>query len=281
MGGMRWSAALLFCLVLVACSGPDAAAPTGTAPPVSARVTAVTTDIAFPRTLQADRLVEANVMTVREADVVVTSARLESALFADSPPRDGVVRLFADWANRVRLPLGTPVCPAPAGPTRVVLALTVSGVATTEKLVVDDAVLRSINADECAQEAILDQAAPSFGPIDSESPAALQTSVILTRGTGKAPVTLTEVTGNIIFIVRVDPSASRTLAATQASLAVPVTVSVGRCDPHAFAESKKTFVFPAHLAVGDAEPAYVEFAPAADARAALQRLFDACGQARN
>ena len=247
----------------------------------SGRVTEPNAVVTFPRTLQADRLVEAQVVTARKADALVTSARLESPLFANSPPRDSGPRLFPDWANRVRLPLGTAVCPAPAGESTAVVTMTVDGQQVTETLAMDDAVLRKINAEECAEQAVLDVATPSFGPVESQTATELHTSIVLTRGPSMPdkPVTLTGMSGNIVFIVRLDASADATLDAGQASVAVPAVVLVGRCDPHVFAESKKTFVFPVKLVVGDAEPAFVEIQPDATTRAALLDLFVACGDA--
>lgn len=60
------------------------------------------------------------------------------------------------------------------------------------------------------------------------------------------------------------------------SVVLPVTVRASRCDPHAFAESKKTFVFAAWIQV-DGREQYVEFQPDPAWRATLQALFDACG----
>ena len=274
-------AATLTCvaaLALCACSPSATPSVSGPQQPAvaSGRITQASAEIAFPRTLQAERLVEVRVLTVRDADAVVTSARLESPLFADSPVRDGVVRLFPDWTNRVRVPLGTAVCPAPAGDTSVVLTLTVDGREVTETLRGDDSVLRTINASECAQRAVLDVATPSFGPVTSQDDSRLETTIVLTRGDADRdqPVTLTSMTGNIVFIVTL--SGARELAPGADALAVPAVVTVGRCDPHVFAESKKTFVFPVMLAVGGADPAYVEIQPDATARSALQQLFEDC-----
>jgi len=273
-----WAGAMLAattaCAVLLGACAPHGPDPTVSDRP--GRVTEAFADIAFPRTLQAERLVEVRVLTPSDAHVVVTSARLESPLFADSPTRDGEVRLFPDWTNRVRVPLGTALCPAPAGETSVALTLSVDGRLVTETLRGDDSVLRQINAEECAQQAVLDVATPSFGPIIRQDAASLETTIVVTRGAESRdqPVTLTSMTGNIVFIVRLgDP---RQLAPGMDALAVPAEVTVGRCDPHVFAESKKTFVFPVMLAVGAAEPAYVEIQPDPAARGALQRLFEDC-----
>jgi hypothetical protein len=274
--------AALALLALAACSAP-APSPTSPAPAAASRVTEEGVYVAFPRTLQAARMVEAQVHTVRDADVLVSSARLVSPLFADSPARDGEIRLFPDWTNHVRLFLGTPVCPAPGGATTVVLTMTVDGVPTTETLVADDTELRQINAEECAEQAVLDVATPTFGPVESQTTAELHTTIVLARGTARTdePVVLDSMTGNIVFIIRLEPDAPTTLAPGEASLSVPAVVSVGRCDPHVFAESKKTFVFPLHMTIGDDEASYVEIQPDPTTQAALQQLFDDCGDVRN
>jgi len=284
----RTGALALACLLaLSACTVPDApATPSADVTAALGRVTEPDAVITFPRTLQAARLVEAQVHIARDADAAVISATLDSPLFADSPARDGRVRLFADWDNRVRVPLGTAVCPAPdgeiaEGDTTVILTLEVDGEEVTEVVTADDAALRKINAEECAAQAVLDVATPSFGAIESQDASLIDTTIVVTRGDSKPeePVTLSGMTGNIVFIVRLDEDGPRTLAAGEESIAVPAEILVGRCDPHVFAESKKTFVFPVRLAVGDAEPGYVEIQPDDVTRAAMQQLFEDCGEA--
>ncbi len=273
-----WAVIALLC-ALAGCSAPPvgASASAQVSGP-SGRITVPDAVVTFPRTLQADRMVEAQVVTAGPGDAVVTSARLESPLFADSPPRDSGPRLFPDWANRVRVPLGKAVCPAPVGSSTVALTIRLDGREVTETLSIDDSVLRKINADECAQQAVLDVATPSFGPVESQSDSEMRTSIVLTRGNSHttSPVTLTSMTGNIVFIVTLAAGADATLEPGQVSTAVPAVVTVGRCDPHVFAESKKTFVFPVRLAIDGAEPAYVEIQPDPASRAALQALFNTC-----
>jgi len=247
----------------------------------SGRLTVPDAVVTFPRPFQAARLVEAQVLTNYPADALIHSARLESPLFADSPARETGVRLFPDWTNLVRLPLGTAVCPAPDGETTLVLEMTVDGRDVTETVTADDSALRQINAAECAQQAVLDVATPSFGPVESQDATELHTTIVLTRGPSQPgePVTLSSMTGNIVYIVTLDEDANHTLVVGADSMAVPATITVGRCDPHVFAESKKLFVFPVYLAIGDAEPGYVEIQPDATAEAALKQLFSDCGEA--
>jgi|GEM_PF-1249301 len=243
----------------------------------AARVTTAQAGLQFPRTHQADRLLEVRVTTARAADALVTAVRLESPMFADNPARDSNVRLYQDHENRVRVPLGVPVCPAGDGDSTVVLTMLADGAEVSETVTVPAEVLAEINAAECVQQAVLDEAAPSFGEIESRDGAEVRTSLVLTRGTGVEPVTLERITGNIVFAIEVDEGAERTLAAGEAALAVPVTVTVARCDPHVFAESKKTFVFPVHLSVGEGEPQVVEFIPPGAVKDVLQAAFSACG----
>lgn len=280
---MRRTALLVACaLALAACSPPTAqVTPSADVASASGRVTQPDAALTYPRPFQAARLVEARVLTEGEGRGIVVAARLESPLFADSPPRESPARLDPGRGNPVRLPLGSPVCPAPPGESTVVMTIEADGREVTETVVVDDSVLRDINADECAAQAVLDVAAPSFGAVETQTTEAIETTIVLKRGdtTPGAPVTLDAMTGNIVFAIDLDEAAERTLAAGAASLAVPAVVRVGRCDPHVFAESKKTWVFPVYLAVGDAEPAYVEIQPDDVTRAALQQLFDDCGEA--
>lgn len=256
------------------CTSPTVASPSPTA---VERVTTASAELEYPRTHQADRLLEVRVTTAREADALVTAVQLESPLFADNPVRDSNVRLYPDHENRVRVPLGVAVCPAAGGDSEAVLTMLVDGTEVVETVAIPADVLTEINAVECEAQAVLDQAAPSFGAIESREGDVVRTSLVLTRGTGAAPVTLERITGNIVFAIEVDEGAERTLAAGASVLAVPVTVTVGRCDPHVFAESKKTFVFPVYLSVDGGEAQVVEFIPPDDVKAVLQEAFSACG----
>ena len=60
---------------------------------------------------------------------------------------------------------------------------------------------------------------------------------------------------------------------------MPVTFTASRCDPHAFAESKKTFVFGVWLTIDGGPEKYLEIGPDAALKAALQSAFDHCGEA--
>ena len=92
------------CAVLLAgCTGADAGASHSPNPAAaSGRVTVPDAVVEFPRTLQAARMVEALVTTNGDAGALVTSARLDSPLFADSPARDGEHALYVRRLDRDR-----------------------------------------------------------------------------------------------------------------------------------------------------------------------------------
>src|SRR5690606_23778638 len=57
---------------------------------------------------------------------------------------------------------------------------------------------------------------------------------------------------------------------------VPVTIEVTGCSAHALIESKKTYRFPAWVALDGAEAVRVELEPKGPARAAMEALLAAC-----
>lgn len=83
-------------------------------------------------------------------------------------------------------------------------------------------------------------------------------------GPGPETVTLTGLSGTVLFTVETLSTTGTatghgllTLPAGSDEAAVDVLVSVARCDPHALIESKTSFTFVVHAAVGDREPALV------------------------
>jgi hypothetical protein len=83
--------------------------------------------------------------------------------------------------------------------------------------------------------------------------------VVVERGAEDIAVTIQDLTGSVMYaITTAGPRPLGTLAPGQRRLAIPVTATPGRCDPHAVAEIKKPFVFPAWAKLGDGEKLYTE-----------------------
>ncbi|MCB2412876.1 hypothetical protein LGT39_08455 [Demequina sp. TTPB684] len=238
-----------------------------------------TAEVAFPRPLQAERIVEVLVEAQGEGTVFVTGVELTSPYFEAGPPSDTMVRVSEGWPGHARVPLTRAVCPVGEGSSSALVVLAdAHGEPAGEVLVaVEDQVLAEINATECLQRDALDAAQPAFGSLAGVDSTQAQATLVFTRGVSDAAVTIVGVKGNVIFSLdAVAGALPMPMAAELESVEVPVTVRASRCDPHAFAESKKTFVFVAWIEV-DGREQYVEFQPDAAWRATLQGLFDACG----
>lgn len=273
------------------CSGPEPGPPTSAPSGTISRSPGVegalipdivpTAEAAYPRPLQADRIVEILVAAQGDGVAYVTGVQVESPYFEPGPVSPTVVRVSEGWPGHARVPLTRAVCPAPAGTSRahVTLSSSASGDPVTEVVVtVADAALAEINRVECLQRDALDAAQPSFGTLLSVDATQARATLVFTRGNSQRPVVINGVKGNIIFTVEADAGDLPVpMDASTRRVEIPVTVRASRCDPHAFAESKKTFVFAAWIQV-DGREQYVEFQPDATWHARLQALFDACGQ---
>ncbi|WP_062130919.1 hypothetical protein [Demequina aestuarii] len=279
MAGVRWATSAIVCAIaLASCDGspatPSPSPSAGVSPPPVAAVGGT----AFPRTLQADRLVEVQVETPGDERGIVVSVALDSPYFGQSGTVPTNVLLEPGWIARLRVPLGPALCPAGSGSSVATVEVRAyEGVDVAEREVtLEDSALRDINTTECRQRLATDAAAPSFATEPVVSGDALQTSVVLQRGSSRAEATLTALSGNVIFALEpADGSIPVTLEAGQERTAVPVTIRASRCDAHALAESKKTFVFTASYDVGG-ESVTVEYRAEGATQEALQALVDQC-----
>lgn len=240
--------------------------------------------MSFPRPLQADRWVEILVSGTTDDDWLVTSARIESPYFEAAAAVGRNVRLFDGSLAHVKVPLGAVTCPADASRKAVAYLELVhdSGATSSLTLELPEDVLIGINQDECEAKAVTDIAMPNLGKPQGGEGTIVESTLSLTRGTVEphASVTVTAMRGSVIF--GMEPMRSEelplTLAAGADGASINVVFEASRCDDHAFAESKKTFVFPVWLSVDGAEPVYYELRPEPDLKQALQEAFDACGQ---
>ncbi|WP_284328248.1 hypothetical protein [Demequina litorisediminis] len=289
--GVGWGVSVLTLTLLAACSGDGGTAVTPTptqtaAPGPEAPTIAPTGTIVRQRTLEADRKVEVRVTATSEPRGIVASVSMTSPYFTSSGTVPTNVLLINGDDARLRVPLGEPVCPAGNGDTIATVDVRAKdGTAlTATEVVLEDTALAEINAEECAMKVATDAAQPGFATspdlwtLDGD---ALSTVVTLTRGSSDAAATLTLLRGNVIFSLEpAQDAVPVTLEPAQASATVPVTIRASRCDAHAFAESKKTYVFPAWIEV-DGEEIAVEYRAEGTAQERLHALFTACGKAND
>jgi hypothetical protein len=243
-------------------------------------------EVAFPRTLQAQRWVEVGLSGAQDDNWLVTSAALDATTFTSLHATKSNLRLFGGYVARLRVPLGVANCPAGAGASLVKLTVANgAGAVANLEIPLPTDVLEGINAGECAIRKVLDVASPALGGAEAASGTTVDTTLTVSRGAAgaRASVVVTAMRGSVIFdmVPRAGATLPVSLGQGESAIAVPVTFTASRCDPHAVAESKKTFVFGVWLTIDGGPEKYLEISPNGALKAALQSAFDLCGTALN
>lgn len=277
--------------LLVSCGDAGGSTPSADSVPAgTAASEEVTADpalaafVEFPRYLQLKRTVEVAVTNTGDEPVRVRSVDLDSSALTDTAAIAVDSTIGPGRRRDLQVPLGDPVCDAVDTRTPTAdVHLVVDGAPVD--LVVDPAPLLTIVDDECGRARVFESADIGFGGHWSVDDGVL-TVPIDVRMLGNDPVTLEQVAGSVIFVVEAaDPVPGTidrvevTVDAESPAADVPVRVRAERCEPHAVAESKKTFVFPIWVAVADDDMRYVTIEPDPPLREALQTLIDECQRA--
>ena len=163
-----------------------------------------------------------------------------------------------------------------SGPATVVVGHRRDGVLHEAELDVpaDDPLLTRLHERECRLAALGRTAALSFAGWTREAGTA-RAELVLTRLRGRTPVAVTAVDGSVILTVR--PVGPLPLVLDGPEVRLPVAVNPSRCDPHALAESKRTYAFSLAVRYGDGPPLTVVARPdPADLPLLEQLVLDVC-----
>ena len=271
---MAWRA-LLPCALAAALTGCGAQEPAPEpAPRLAAEVKQYRSDI-------AKRTVAVSVDNPTDGDVLVQRLALDAAGFAGDPPAEVAVQVAAGSRVDVRLPYGEVEC---AGDRRAGADAVLLGVQDADGARHDlrlelppGGLLDRLHARECADRTLLAVADVRLSPQWTRRGGRLEGALVLQRRSGSAPVTVVEPGGNVLFTVRpLTPGPAPagtplgTLAPTASTLELPLEITSTRCDAHAFADSKRSYVFGFYLAIGSGEPQLTT----TTADAPLQRQLD-------
>lgn len=307
-----WLAATLVALALTACreSAPARVAATPAASPVATAASAATPaalagaaiesassgDPAPPalsatvlqyRRDQALGIVQVKVSNDGEVPVRIDEIRLDAPGFAALEPSRPAAEL--DPGRRVDLPLayGEIHCDdggATAGED-VAVALDVGaagGPATALRLPLPRVdVLDRVGTAECDRRALGLLATVAFGTgwelDETGADPVLRGTVGLRRGAGDDPLVLADVGSSVLFVILPVGGAPPVVALDPgtASMEAPIEVTAPRCDAHAVAESKRSFVFPVWVGVDGAAPTPTTIAVDDASRARLDELLRA------
>jgi len=266
-------------VALAACGGP-AAEPTSDASPSSSTavpaVPGIEAEIVRLRTDEAiGGQVQVRLTNTGDTPFTVSSVALRSPGFAPEPPTVITAEYAPGRVVDLPVPFGDPVCDSPPVPASAELTVTRSE-AAAEPLQVPAAaeVLELIHSQECAAlavTAVVDIAVTDL----TDDGDALTGSLTLTRREGAEPVTATRLGRSVLMA----PTAELPLELDgDGEAAAPVSFTPATCDPHVLAETKKPFVFPLAVTVGDDDEVAVNLPldqPTRDRLAALvQRV---CG----
>ena len=255
---MRRTAIALAAVVLAGCGGSAAdsssegpspssetAAEAPPVPGIEAEIVRLRTDEAIGGQVQV------RVSDTGDTPFIVTAVALRSPGFAPEPPTATTAGFVPNRVIDLPVPYGGVVCDA--APVPAVAELTVGRPdGTVEQLEVPASgeVLELIHAQECAVLAVA--AVVDIEVTDlHEDGDTLAGSLTLTRRKGDDPVVASRVERSVL--IQVDADLPLELDADEDEASTPVAFVPANCEPHVLSETKKPFVFPLSVTVGDGD----------------------------
>ncbi|WP_116450875.1 hypothetical protein [Blastococcus litoris] len=281
---MRRTAVALLVALTAACgttSSPSAAPPSSSAPSADA-VPAVPGLEAEAVRLRTDEAVGGRVQVriTASEQFTVTSVALDSPGFAALPPTVETAEFEPGRVIDLPAPYGTPVCdaqPLPAA-ARLTVVRPGGGEETVHAPLSAD-VLQLIHDEECAVEAVTETVDVAVTDLADDGDA-LAGSLTLTRRQGDEPVVVTTLNRSVLVEASAD-GLPLELREGASNARTDVSFTPATCDPHVLSETKKPYVFPLTVQVGDDEPVNMDLRldqAAKDGLAALVQRVCAVGR---
>jgi hypothetical protein len=217
--------------------------------------------------------VQVRITDTGDESFTVTSVALDSPGFAPVAPRETTTEFAPGRVIDLPVTYGEPRCDVAAEPAAARLTV-VRPDGSREDLQVPLAaeIMTRIHEEECAELALLEVASIDVVGLADEDDA-VTGEIQLTRRTGSDPVAVTRVGRSVILDVTAEELPDE-LPADEDRFATPVRFTSATCDPHALAETKKPYVFPLEVAVGDEEPVVLDLPVDDELRTRLAELVD-------
>jgi hypothetical protein len=269
---------------LAACAGPatdpsSESAPSSSGEPAATApaVPGIEAEIVRLRTDEViGGQVQVRLTNTGDAPFTVTSAALRSPGFAPEPPTAVTAEYAPGRVIDLPVPFGDPVCTESPVPATAELVVTRPD-GSVQPLEVPAAadVLELVHSQECAVLAVTAVVGIAVTDLHDVGDT-LAGSLTLTRREGAEPVTATRLGRSVL----VEPTAELPLQldGDEETAAVPVSFTPASCDPHVLAETKKPYVFPLAVTVGDDDEVPVNLPIDESLRAGLTALVQrVCG----
>jgi hypothetical protein len=275
-------------------SAPDGPATTSVSPTAIAGLTAILEQYREDEILNLLQVKASNRST---SSVDVLDLRLDWAgITGNDPVARGVL---VSPGQRVDIPInaGRAVCSDPPGadeqppptPAAAVGHASIDGgppVLISIPITDSGKILPKIFPLSCRDQRVQWAAKVSFGTTwtrttTSDGAPAVRGTVEMQRNHSTEPITLVRLNGSVLLrLVDLSPSSpAAVLDAGQDSLTVPILIEQsGRCESHALAESKKTYLIVLDVGIGDEPPIGDEVAFDIPSRVVLGKMInDSCG----
>jgi hypothetical protein len=271
-------AAVGLVLVLAGCSAGSPAADRAAATPSVEAVPEVPGVAAQAVQLRTDAAlggqVQVRITNTGPAAFSVSSVQLDTPGFAAVPARSVAATYAPGQTIDLPTPFGTVDCAVGVDPVAArVLVARPDGATEELRVPLTGDTMAQVHDAECAVEDVLAVVGIAVEDLADAGPT-LAGVVVLTRRAGDDPVEVTRLGGSVVLQPVLDDDLPVTLAPDEDQLRLPVAFDAARCDPHALAETKKPFVFPLAVTVGDGDSVPVDL-PLDDAqKAQLQAFLD-------
>jgi hypothetical protein len=260
---MRRTAAGLLVALTAACGATPspAAAPASSAAPSSAPVEAALPAVpgleAEAVRLRTDEAIggqfQVRITDTGDDAFTVTSVALDSPGFTALPATPETAEFAPGRVIDLPTPYGTPVCDAEPLPAAAQLTVVrPDGVQEAVRAPLSADVLQLIHDEECAVLAVAEVVDVAVTDL-ADAGDSLAGSLTLTRREGDEPVTAATLGRSVLVDVAAEDLPLE-LAADERSARTNVSFTPATCDPHVLSETKKPFVFPLTVQVGDDDP---------------------------
>lgn len=249
-------------IVLAGCGSPEPPPPPPAGPPPG-----VSVSLAQWRSDEARHTLQVAVRNTTDTPVYFADVQLVTPSFKTLPPERTDATFRRTERTDLRIPYGAANC-TPQGLPQVQPATVVAHVGTgsepPRKVVFQvphpDPVLARLLRDECSEFLIKQAVSIEFGPEWKLSGGAMRGELVVTRR-GSGTVTLKDMGGTTHYIVTPERRPLGVLKAAEQRLETTIELTPGRCDPHAFAEAKKAFLFPVRASIDGGEERVVIVVP--------------------